>query len=86
MEVGLEQVNLDVDISPRGFGVRTRFLRALRDRLRLLPVYTRKADIETRLEEISIIAVPKLHFGIDEKIGRQSNLPLPGALTIPKGG
>jgi hypothetical protein len=67
----LNEINFDVDIASCGFGIRTSLMCAIEDLARELSIEARKADVEARLERVSIASGAKVHFGIDCGIGRE---------------
>src|SRR5437660_11238001 len=75
---GSNEVNLDINVPSRGFGIGTGLVRAVQKRLRDLSLQPRQIDVQTRFEEVTIAAGPKVHFGIDGRVGWKLHLHLGG--------
>ena len=50
---GSDQVDFDVDVAPRGFGVRTQLVPFIHQRPGRFAVHSRQADVEASLQEVT---------------------------------
>src|SRR5262249_49075664 len=72
----LQEVVFGVDIPMDGFGIGASLFRAIADLARNFTIQARQADVEARLERVTVAAGAKVHFGIDCGIGGEPHFHL----------
>jgi hypothetical protein len=75
---GLDEIDYDVDIAAYGFGVRTRLVRGVHERLGGVVFHARQADVQTSLKEVVAVGCDQIDFGVNGQIGWEGKLHLSG--------
>jgi hypothetical protein len=74
-----DQIDHDVDVATRGFGIRARLMCGVRQGLGRFTVQPRQANIETSLQEVSALGKDQVYFSVYGRVIRDSNLHLAGS-------
>jgi hypothetical protein len=62
---GSDQVDRDVDVVPRGFGIRTNLVRGVHQGAGDVALQTRQADVVVSSEGVSTVSDAQVHLGVD---------------------
>jgi hypothetical protein len=78
LQSGLDQINFDTNVSPYGFGIRTRLVCGGRQDLGNFALQARQADIEAGLEKESTVGQAKIYFRVNGHVGWKNDFHFPG--------
>ena len=78
---GLNQIDFDIDIAARRFGVGAGLMCGINQRPGGNRVHTRKADVQPRPEEVGIVGRAQVDFGVDGQVGGEGNVQLRSRLA-----
>src|SRR3954451_16316495 len=73
---GSDQVDRDVGVAARGFGVRTDLVRVIEQGLRDVARDTRQTDVEAGAEDVAAVQQVEVHLGVDRDLAWQRDLLL----------
>ena len=72
------QINGNLDVSPGGFGIRTRLVRGVHQRLGDFGCQARQADVEAGLKQVAVISSAEVDFGINGQVRGEIHLHFRG--------
>src|SRR6185503_10268930 len=75
---GLDQANGDIDVPACCFGIGTRLLRTIQNRLGDLAIQTRQADVKASAERVTVVTRAEIHFSVDDRITLKPHFLLRG--------
>jgi hypothetical protein len=70
----LDQIDHDIDVATRRFGIRTGLVRGVDQGPRHFAVQAWQADVEASPEKVSSVSSVQVYFGVDGGVGRENDL------------